>query len=335
MNRKFMMALALWAVSMTSTAFADNAFKTWIGAEGEPKIETGLIPDNNIYGYWYYFIDNNVRYTKFDFWPALVTPEPTVHRLDQVIKYCGGVCGTAILDTAKNANYPASVGIGFSVAVKVKGLYGEVEKTYEPDASSWGGICVTYTSDKDLIVDLINEQTTDFGNYVAPPQTNLPASETGNRAILAWPDFKQPSSYKGNTILGGEDVAKQLAAIRFFIKGEPGEYKFNFCAIGPKDGTCPETCEPPGTTGFKNVHRSAETLKATEVKAILNGRTLGFTGIKSTATAEVMNSLGQIVAKGAIEGATSTLNLAHLDAGIYMVRMKGDNVNFTSKIVLK
>ena len=333
MNRKFVMA-ALLAASTSSMAFADNAFKTWIGAEGEPKIETGLIPDNNIYGYWYHFIDNNVRYTKFDFRPALVTPEPTVHRLDQVIQYCGGVCGTAILDTAKNANYPASVGIGFSVAVKVKGLYGEVEKTYEPDASSWGGICITYTSDKDLIVDLINEQTTDFGNYVAPPQTNLPASETGNRAILAWTDFKQPSSYKGNTILGGEDVAKQLAAIRFFIKGEPGEYKFNFCAIGPKDGTCPENCEKLGTTGFKNVRESAENFNAA-ANAILNGRTLNFTGIKSTATAEILNSLGQVVAKGSIEGSSSTLNLAHLDAGIYLVRVVGKSTNFTNKIVLR
>ena len=71
------------------------------------------------------------------------------------------------------------------------------------------------------------------------------------------------------------------------------------------------------------------------VSAVLNGRTLGFTGIKSTATVEVLNSLGQVVAKGAIEGAASTLNLAHLDVGIYMVRVSGKAVNFTNKIVLR
>ena len=333
MNRKIKFAAILLAAS-TATAFAANSFKTWIGAEGNPQIETGLVPDKDVYGYWSWFIDNNVRYTNIDFMPALVTPEPTVHRLDQVIRYCGGVCGTAILDTAKNANYPASVGIAFSLAVKVKGLYGEVEKTYEPDASSWGGICVTYTSDKDLIVDLVNEQTKDFGNYVAPPQTNLPASETGNRAFLAWSDFKQPSSYKGNTIVSGEDIAKQLLAIRFFIKGEPGEYKFNFCAIGPKDGTCPETCEKSDRTENKNGRGTAVLHGTAAIKAILNGRALSITGVDA-GTAEVMNSLGQVVAKGTIESATSTLNLAHLDDGIYLVRIVGKSTNFTSKIVLK
>jgi hypothetical protein len=48
-----------------------------------------------------------------------------------------------------------------------------------------------------------------------------------------------------------------------------------------------------------------------------------------------MNSLGQIVATGAIEGDATTLNLSHLDAGIYMVRVVGKSANFTNKIVLK
>jgi hypothetical protein len=70
----------------------------------------------------------------------------------------------------------------------------------------------------------------------------------------------------------------------------------------------------------------------------LNGRTLGFTGIKSTATVEVLNSLGQVVMKGSINNATNnaaTLNLAALNAGIYMVRVSGKNVHFAKKIVLK
>ena len=70
----------------------------------------------------------------------------------------------------------------------------------------------------------------------------------------------------------------------------------------------------------------------------MNGRTLGFTGIKSTATVEVLNSLGQVVMKGAINNAinnAATLSLASLNAGIYMVRVSGKNVNFAKKIVLK
>jgi len=74
------------------------------------------------------------------------------------------------------------------------------------------------------------------------------------------------------------------------------------------------------------------------VNAILNGRTLGFTGIKSTATVEVLNSLGQVVTKGSINNATNnaaTLNLAALGAGIYMVRVSGKSFIFAKKIVLR
>jgi hypothetical protein len=51
-----------------------------------------------------------------------------------------------------------------------------------------------------------------------------------------------------------------------------------------------------------------------------------------------MNSLGQVVMKGAINNATNnatTISLASLKAGIYMVRVSGKNVNFAKKIVLR
>ena len=69
---------------------------------------------------------------------------------------------------------------------------------------------------------------------------------------------------------------------------------------------------------------------ASVAKAILSGRSLSFTGI-SAGTAEVLNLRGQVVAKGDV---ASALDLANLDAGVYMVRVAG-KVNFTNKIVLK
>ena len=54
--------------------------------------------------------------------------------------------------------------------------------------------------------------------------------------------------------------------------------------------------------------------------------------MKSAANAEIMNLQGQVVAKG---DASSAMNLASLDAGVYMVRVAGKSVNFTNKIVLK
>ncbi len=124
--------------------------------------------------------------------------------------------------------------------------------------------------------------------------------------------------------MSGTDAAAQLVAVKFKIQATPGSYAFNICAVGPYDGTCPASCSV--TPAVKSVRG------ASSVKAILSGRTLGFTGVKSAATAEVLNLQGQVVAKG---DASSSMNLASLDAGVYMVRVSGKSVNFSNKIVLK
>ena len=346
-----MMALALLAVSMTSAAFAEGNFKTWIGAEENTSlIETGLSEGGISNGFWFYTLSGGaINEVQIDWNPAYVPPEPSVHKLDGVVRNCGGICGTAILDTTKSISYnPPSAGVGFNVLqdTVISGLSGY--KTFEGDASAWGGLCVTYTSDLDIKLELDNSLTQHFLNQsatgfrarsdttcYATPTTILPASQTGNMMKVAWSDFEQPITFNCNSKLSGEEIAKQLQSVTFRIHGGTGNYKFNICAVGPYDGTCPESCEPSGTTGLKNEHRFVETHKATKVKAILNDRTLSFADIKSTATAEVINSLGQVIARGTIEGAASTLNLAHLDAGIYMVRVTGKAANFTNRIVLK
>ena len=193
------------------------------------------------------------------------------------------------------------------------------------DASAWGGLCVTYTSDTDIALELgLGDDVDSTINY-ANPAVNLPASKTGNKVVASWSDFKQPSWYDGSVKFDGETAAKQLAGVHFKIQAAPGEYKFNICAVGPKDGSCPEKCGESSAEPQIVRETSAN-------KAVLNGRTLEFTGIK--ATAEVINSLGQVVMKGTI-GNDATLNLSTLDAGNYIIRISGKNVNFTKKITLK
>jgi hypothetical protein len=220
--------------------------------------------------------------------------------------------------------YTPFIGLGFSVV----GQISYEDFSYATgDASSWGGLCVTYTSDADIQLELGLGKATDSTINYANPAVNLPASKASNRMVFSWSDFKQPSSYDGAVKIEGEAAAKQLAMVKFKIQAEDGDYHFNICAVGPKDGTCPEKCGTP-SAGIQIARGTSA------VKAILNGRTLGFTGIKSTATVEVLNSLGQVVMKGAINNA-ATLNLTSLNAGIYMVRVSGKNVNFAKKIVLR
>jgi hypothetical protein len=127
--------------------------------------------------------------------------------------------------------------------------------------------------------------------------------------------------------MAGDAASKQLVAVKFKLQATAGSYEFNICAVGPATGgTCPAECGAPVPGSIKAVRG------ASAAKAILSGRTLSFAGVNASATAEVLNLQGQVVAKGDV---ASALNLANLDAGVYMVRVAGKAVNFTNKIVLK
>ena len=330
-------ATALFAASVASvSAFATEPFVTWNGADGNPQVQTGLGNETETNGIWFSYGDDNEGGASKIIWNIPPNPEYPRQPTDAIIDECGGLCGTANLNKGSLTNNPYA-GVGFLVV-------GETSTTNNTpaagDASSWGGLCVTYTSDVDLQLELgLGEKIDSTINY-ANPAVTLPAAKSadilspngtnGKKVVVSWSDFKQPSWYDGAVKIDGETAVKQLVAIHFKLQADPGNYDFNICAVGPKDGTCPEKCGIPSSEVEIKVSRSVSA-----AKAILNGRTLGFTGIKSTATAEVMNSLGQVVATGAIENTASTLNLSHLDAGIYLVHVVGKFTNFTNKIVLK
>ena len=332
----------LAALCAASVIYA-GPFETWDAAkifeEFLPnfQIHTGLGNGLETEGYWYSYKDNNISGSSVIVWPVSTDLFYSNESLDPVIMECKGLAGTAILSKG-SYEYDPYVAVGFNVV-------GETSDTNPApdigDASAWGGLCVTYMSDTDIALELGLGETVDSTINYANPAITLPAAKAtdyfspngkdGNKVVVNWSDFKQPSWYDGAVKIDGETAAKQLAAIHFKIQAEPGEYQFNICAIGPKDGTCPEKCGMSST-------RIQIARGTSAVKAILNSRTLGFTGIKASATVEVMNSLGQVVMKGVINNAmnnAATLNLASLDAGIYMVRVSGKNVNFAKKIVLR
>jgi hypothetical protein len=334
----------LVALCAASVVYA-GSFKTWDVAKIfeefylDFQIHTGLGNGLETEGYWYSYKDNNISGSSVIVWPVSTDLFYSNESLDPVIEECKGLAGTAILSKESYEHDPY-VGVGFNVV-------GETSDTNPApdigDASAWGGLCVTYMSDTDIALELGLGETVDSTINYANPAITLPAAKApnilspngkyGNKVVVNWSDFKQPSWYDGAVKIDGETAAKQLAAVHFKIQAEPGDYEFRICAVGPKDGTCPEKCGIPTPPDDIKVTRRTST-----VSAVLNGHTLGFTGIKSAATVEVMNSLGQVVMKDAINNATNNdakLNLATLNAGIYMVRVSGKNVNFAKKIVLK
>lgn len=304
--------MALWVA--VSTVFATESFITWNGLDGSSHIQTGI--DKGVYsGYLYSYFDDfdggmsiiNWDYEHFDW-------DGTGDYFAELLEQYHGMSGTAVLDPG-SLDYLPFVGVGFWVA----GVKSDKHQTPLPaDISAWGGLCVTYSSEADMSLELVPEQKHESNIAKERYSAALPKTEADKKIVLSWSDFKE-----------GEAVSQKTTTVQFILQAEPGSYHFNICAIGPKDGTCPEKCgEPNAGQGFRTASAAAN------AKAILDGRTLGFTGIQS-ATVEIMNSLGQVVARGAIEGAASTINLSSLDAGTYLVRVVGKSVDFTNKILLK
>lgn len=305
MNKKILIASAfLAAATMVS------ALTTWSGSEGIYQIETGLDDGSGESGYWYSYADDANGGNSAITWPVPTGNEYDDNALDPIIDHCGGLCGNVSLGAG--SKYPFA-GVGFN-------LTGPAQTG--ADVSGWGGLCVTYTSTIPFNVDLGPEDEanyTAYNNYVAEQKV----SATKKTVNLAWSDFKQASGW-GNIVPQDEYLGK-VAAIKFKFgtqkAGQTGD--FNIMEVG-ENGKC---------TGAGTGAISAP-VAASSVKAMLSGRTLSFSGINSVAAAEVINLQGQVVLKGAVS-ASSSLNLASLDAGVYMVRVAGKAVNHSQKIVLK
>jgi len=323
MNKNVLAASAMLAVS---AAFA-GYFETWLGSAGTSQVETGLGNDTQTYGYWYSYTDNDDGGTSKVVWPIEPGNEYSAEALDPVIESCGGLCGTATLDKG-SLTYNPFVGIGFNVV-------GEDDSgnPIPGDASAWGGVCITYTSSAAPSLELgLGDFDAEIG-YANPAASLAKAASAATMKSIPWSGFTQPSWYKGTTKITGEEAAKRLVSVKFKIQASAGNYKFNICAIGPYDGSCPASCNccgpiPGVPYGVKSVRG------ASNVKATLLGRNLVVSGLNSTATVEIKNIQGKVVAKGSIDN-VSTLDLSSLDAGVYMAHVVGQSLDFVDKIVLR
>lgn len=304
MNKKILIASAfLAAATMVS------ALTTWSGPNGDYRVDTGLDDGSDESGYWYTYSDDANKGTSAITWPVPTGNEYDDNALDPIIDNCGGLCGNVSLGAGYD--YPFA-GLGFN-------LTGPDQTG--ADVTSWGGVCITYSASVAPILEVApeNEATvTEYNNYMS--KLKVAASKT--TVNLAWSDFKQESGW-GVTVPQASYLG-MVAAVKVKFSGKAGTSgDFNIMEVG-ENGQCPGG----GTDAI------SAPVAASSVKAMLSGRTLSFSGINSVAAAEVINLQGQVVLKGAVS-ASSSLNLASLDAGVYMVRVAGKAVNHSQKIVLK
>lgn len=304
MNKKILIASAfLAAATMVS------ALTTWSGPNGDYRVDTGLDDGSDESGYWYTYADDANGGSSAITWPVPTGNEYDDNALDPIIDNCGGLCGNVSLGAGYD--YPFA-GLGFN-------LTGPDQTG--ADVTSWGGVCITYSASVAPILEVAPEDeatVTEYNNYMS--KLKVAASKT--TVNLAWSDFKQESGW-GVTVPQASYLGK-VAAVKVKFSGKAGTSgDFNIMEVG-ENGQCPGG----GTDAI------SAPVAASSVKAMLSGRTLSFSGINSVAAAEVINLQGQVVLKGAVS-ASSSLNLASLDAGVYMVRVAGKAVNHSQKIVLK
>lgn len=314
MNKKI---IALSAVAVLASA--SFGIETWKGDESVYKVTTGFGSgdQDDESGYWYNYADDADGGQSSITWPAPLgnvgTDYSNGKALDQVIEKCKGVCGTFKL-SAGSLTYKPFVGIGFNL----------VDGAQTPaDASTWGGVCIAYSSDAAATLELGLGDVGDGAIGYDNPLVSLPKSAGGVVVNKAWSDFKQVGWGSGK--ITGPEAAAKLAAVKFKIQAADGTTgSFNIMSVGAYNGGCEVT------TGAAIAPAAA----ISTVKATLSNRTLAISGIKSAASVEVMNLQGQIVMKTAINGAAS-MDLSKLNNGVYMVRVAGKTFSMNQKIILK
>jgi len=304
MNTKLLFGLAALA---TSSAFA---LQMWNASSY--RVDTGMDDGSDESGYWFTYDDANNQGNSTITFNTAKGNEYDDNALDPIIDACGGLCGDFSL--GNGYKYPF-VGLGFN-------LMGPDQTG--GDVTAWGGLCLIYSTTgtaPTLEVSPEDEKNyTEYNNYAS----KLAVSPTATTVTLDWTKFKQETGW-GKTI-PQETYLTKVAQVKFKISGTAGKSgSFNIISIGTAAAA---DCAPYGTQAI------GSTKAASSVKAQLSGRTLSFAGFTSAATAEIINLQGEVVMSSAVNAGAS-MNLASLEAGVYMVRVAGKSVNFTNKVVLK
>ncbi|WP_163437040.1 hypothetical protein [Fibrobacter succinogenes] len=209
-----------------------TCFTPWYGANGDYRIDTGFDDGSETSGYWFSYSDDADGGMSTIIWPVELGNEYDADAIDPVVDYCGGLCGTYYLNRG-TLSYDPFVGVGFHLA----GFGIENGMASVVDASSMGGIRITYVSDAAAELELgLGEYMDSMLGYDLPTVA-LPKASSPVTKVFTWADFKQHGW--GKNKITGEEAARTLAVIKFKIQGKTGSIGFfNIMAIGPYDESC-------------------------------------------------------------------------------------------------
>ena len=272
-------------------------------------------------GWWFAYVGDTKDGQVMSFDPIDTNPDGT-YKLITTDETDGSIIPGGNLIENVGLQVTMSAAGGASSTPAIAGIGFNWTKAETPiDISAHTGYCIVYswTGSQALQMELgWDEAANGYDSWY----TSMPATTGSTSSLdLPWAKFKQD----------GWDKAKQPITV--------AQTKAVSLKIRLKNSTAAEVKGTltiaelgwSGECGGSSTNSIGNFAKASSAKAILSGRTLSFSGINSAAKAEVMNLQGQVVLQGST---ASAMNLAGLEAGVYMVRVAG-SANLTQKILVK
>lgn len=194
----------------------------WCGpTDTQGKVETGS--DDETAGYWYDYNDSDDGGNSSISYPADVEANEYDNFFGPLIEAYGGIKGSVVL--GDGYVYPYA-GLAFNL------VSGNQEGT---DISSWGGICLVYSSNKTFAIELQVEDYATVTNFNSHKAT-VARSEKITTIDYPWSKFKQESGW--GIMVERETALKNVATIKLKFSGTAGTNgDFVFYSIG-RYGTC-------------------------------------------------------------------------------------------------
>ena len=194
----------------------------WCGpTDTEGKVETGS--DDETAGYWFEFNDANDYGTSSISYPPDVSVNEYDNFFGPLTEAYQGIKGTVMIGAGYDYPY---VGLGFNL------VSGDQEGT---DISSWGGICLVYSSNLNFAIELQVEDeamVTEYNNYKA----TVARSANMTTIDYPWSKFRQEVGWGKTVVI--DSVLRKTAAIKLKYQGVAGSTgDFVFYSFG-RLGTC-------------------------------------------------------------------------------------------------
>lgn len=193
----------------------------WNASKGDYLVNTGFDPDSLHYaGFWYNFSDDSDGGVTEIHMPNVteVYDGDKYEGMVALLEFCGGYC--VEYRFRKGTSAEIFGGMGFNVAGIEEPKVSYVLR--DGDISDWGGICVTYAADGDVLLRLYTDDDTFY-------QTELGKSTEFVEKCVTW------------DALNATEASKHVSSIRFVMPGaDSTKGHLSIAAIGKYDanGAC-------------------------------------------------------------------------------------------------